>query len=161
MKEEIKFGTDGWRGVIGFDFVEEKVKIISSGISQYLNEKNKNKNCPGEVIVGYDTRFLSNKFAETAARIFAENGISTRISSSYVTTPMLSYAVVKNNADLGIMITASHNPYYYNGYKIKGPYGGSATPDIVSEIEKKVNALNNVKDFKLYLNSVGKQRPWL
>ncbi len=59
---------------------------------------------------------------------------------------MLSYAVVKNNADLGIMITASHNPYYYNGYKIKGPYGGSATPDIVSEIEKKVNALNNVKD---------------
>ena len=150
MKEEIKFGTDGWRGVIGFDFVEEKVKIISSGISEYLNAKNKNKNCPGEVIVGYDTRFLSNKFAETAARIFAENGISARISSSYVTTPMLSYAVVKNNADLGIMITASHNPYYYNGYKIKGSYGGSATPDIVSEIEKKVNALNNVKDLEPY-----------
>jgi alpha-D-glucose phosphate-specific phosphoglucomutase len=150
MKEEIKFGTDGWRGVIGFDFVEEKVKIISSGISEYLNAKNKNKNCPGEVILGYDTRFLSNKFAETAARIFAENGISTRISSSYITTPMLSYAVVKNNADLGIMITASHNPYYYNGYKIKGPYGGSATPDIVSEIEKKVNALNNVRDLELY-----------
>ena len=148
MKEEIKFGTDGWRGVIGFDFVEEKVKIVSHGISQYLNAKNKNKNCPGEVIVGYDTRFLSNKFAETAARIFAENGISALISGSYVTTPMLSYAVVKNNAELGIMITASHNPYYYNGYKIKGPYGGSATPDIVSEIEKKVNALNNVKDRK-------------
>src|SRR4030042_1651985 len=97
MKEEIKFGTDGWRGVIGFDFVEEKVKIISHGISEYLNAKNKNKNCPGEVIVGYDTRFLSNKFAETAARIFARNGISTQISSSYVTTPMLSYAVVKNS----------------------------------------------------------------
>ncbi len=142
MKDEIKFGTDGWRGIIGFDFIEEKVKIISGGISEYLNAKNKNKNCPGEVIVGYDTRFLSNKFAETAARIFAENGIPTRISGSYVTTPMLSYAVVKNNADLGIMITASHNPYYYNGYKIKGHYGGSATPDIVSEIEKKVNALN-------------------
>src|SRR4030042_5773152 len=148
MKEEIKFGTDGWIGVIGFDFVEEKVKIIACGISQYLNAKNKNKNCPCEVIVGYDTRFLSDKFAETAARIFSENGISTRISSSYITTPMVSYAVVKNNAGLGIMITASHNPYYYNGYKIKSPYGGSATPDIVSEIEKKVNALNNVKDGK-------------
>ncbi|MCL5071503.1 MAG: phosphoglucomutase/phosphomannomutase family protein, partial [Actinobacteria bacterium] len=85
--------------------------------------------------------------------IFAGNGISARISSSYVTTPMLSYAVVKNNADLGIMITASHNPYYYNGYKIKGSYGGSATPDIVSEIEKKVNALNSVRDPGLYLNN--------
>jgi alpha-D-glucose phosphate-specific phosphoglucomutase len=146
MKEEIKFGTDGWRGVIGFDFVDEKVKIISSGISQYLDDKNKNKNHPGKIIVGYDTRFLSYKFAETAARIFTENGISTLISSSYVSTPMVSYAVVKNKADLGIMITASHNPYYYNGYKIKGPYGGSATPDIVSEIGKKVNSLKNIKD---------------
>ncbi len=78
MKEKIKFGTDGWRGVIGFDFVEEKVKIISSGISKYLKEKNKNKNCPAEVIVGYDTRFMSNKYAETAARIFIGNGISAR-----------------------------------------------------------------------------------
>jgi len=146
MKEEIKFGTDGWRGVIGFDFVEEKVKIISGGISQYLNAKNKNKNCPCKVIVGYDTRFLSNKFAETAAKIFAGNGISAWLSGNYITTPMLSYAVVKNKADLGIMITASHNPYYYNGYKIKGSYGGSATPDIVLEIEKYVNVSNNVKD---------------
>jgi len=156
MKEEIKFGTDGWRGIIGFDFIEEKVKIISNGISQYLNSKNKNKTTGCEVIVGYDTRFLSNKFAETAARIFAENRISALISSSYITTPMLSYSVVKNNADLGIMITASHNPYYYNGYKIKGPYGGSATPNIVSEIEKKVNALNNVKDCEPCLDKVGK-----
>jgi alpha-D-glucose phosphate-specific phosphoglucomutase len=156
MKEKIKFGTDGWRGVIGFDFIEEKVKIISYGISRYLDAKKKNKNCPAKIIIGFDTRFLSDKFAEAAAKIFAGNGISTWISSSYVTTPIISYAVVKNKADLGIMITASHNPYYYNGYKIKGPYGGSATPDIVSEIEKNVNALNDDKDFKFCLNSPGK-----
>jgi phosphomannomutase len=195
MKQEIKFGTDGWRGIVGFDYTEEKIKIISSGICDYLKDKhsltqpeapaggteqkdiatdfasggrdqepyqnqspNQNQTPrPQEktpkVVVGYDTRFLSDRFAKTAAAIFFQNGISTCLSDNFVTTPALSKAVVDNKADLGIMITASHNPFYYNGYKIKGSYGGSATMDIVKPIEDKVNAILNNKEAAKFLSN--------
>ena len=188
MKQEIKFGTDGWRGIVGFDYTEEKIKIISSGISDYLWEKcnisqpespgsseekdipndpstchqdkerrQNHGDCPLEktpkVVIGYDTRFLSDRFAKTAAAIFFQNGIRTCLSDNFITTPVLSKAVVDNNADLGIMITASHNPYYYNGYKIKGPYGGSATMEIVKPIEDKVNAILNNKEAAKFLSN--------
>ncbi len=188
MKQEIKFGTDGWRGIVGFDYTEEKIKIISSGISDYLWEKynisqsespgsseekdipndpstcrqdkerrQNHGDCPLEktpkVVIGYDTRFLSDRFAKTAAVIFFQNGIRTCLSDNFITTPALSKAVVDNNADLGIMITASHNPYYYNGYKIKGPYGGSATMEIVKPIEDKVNAILNNKEAAKFLSN--------
>lgn len=198
MKQEIKFGTDGWRGIVGFDYTEEKIKIISSGISDYLREKHSlpqressgsreqkdiskdsNQNqassqnwAPNQnhepnlqektpkVVIGYDTRFLSDRFARTAAAIFSQNGISTYLSDNFITTPALSKAVVDNKADLGVMITASHNPYYYNGYKIKGPYGGSATMDIVKPIEDKVNAVfNNKEAAKLLPNNNTPQDP--
>ncbi|MBC7333098.1 MAG: phosphoglucomutase/phosphomannomutase family protein [Actinobacteria bacterium] len=147
-KKVIKFGTDGWRGVIADDFTMDNVKIVTRGICEYLKLDVKTKNRKPRIVVGYDTRFLSDRFAEVAADIFAENGIETYLSNRFVPTPVLSGAVVSNNADLGVMITASHNPYYYNGYKIKGPYGGSATIDIVSRIEKRVNDLvgKNVED---------------
>jgi phosphomannomutase len=194
MKQEIKFGTDGWRGIVGFDYTEEKIKIISSGISDYLKEKNRlsqpenfvsreQKDIPRDllagspdeggmqdqgrrsqvkapkVIIGYDTRFLSDRFAKTAAATFFQNGIGTYLSDNFITTPALSKAVVDNNADLGVMITASHNPYYYNGYKIKGPYGGSATMDIVKPIEDKVNVIFNNKEAKFLPNSNTLQDP--
>jgi phosphomannomutase len=189
MKQEIKFGTDGWRGIVGFDYTEEKIRIISSGISDYLWEKGNNLSQPEnhggrehkaasndpanghqdreqkhdhgdspqektpKVVIGYDTRFLSDRFAKTAAAIFFQNGIRTFLSDNFVTTPALSKAVVDNNADLGLMITASHNPYYYNGYKIKGPYGGSATMDIVKPIEDKVNVILNNKEAAKFLSN--------
>jgi len=188
MKQEIKFGTDGWRGIVGFDYTEEKIKIISSGISDYLREKyslsqpegpasreqkdthenlstggqdndrmQNQGNCSQEktpkVVIGYDTRFLSDRFAKTAAAIFFQNGIGTYLSDNFITTPALSKAVVDNKADLGVMITASHNPYYYNGYKIKGPYGGSATMDIVKPLEDKVNAIFNNKEARSLPNN--------
>jgi phosphomannomutase len=143
MNKKIKFGTDGWRGIIGFDFTTDKIEMITSGICRYL----KNKNSSPKVVIGYDTRFLSNKFAEISAKVFGKANIKTYLSDDFITTPVISAAVVKNNADLGIMITASHNPYYYNGYKIKGSYGGSATLDIVGEIENCVNSLN-MADFQ-------------
>lgn len=159
MKNSIKFGTDGWRGIIGFDFVEEKVKIISAGICRYLENKKKalkgNKKAPEKkcrVVIGYDTRFLSDKFAYSAADIFCNNGIETLVSDSFITTPALSYNVVSKCADLGIMITASHNPFYYNGYKIKGPFGGSATMDIISNIESETSYLYHNKELKEYLD---------
>jgi phosphomannomutase len=158
MKNEIKFGTDGWRGITGFDFIEEKVKVISAGICEYLSEQKNAKPAGGQaagpkVVIGYDTRFLSGRFAKAAANVIGNNGVTVALSDRFVTTPALSCAVLNNRADLGVMITASHNPYYYNGYKVKGPYGGSATMDIVRSIEEKVNMLNNNKEFKASLNN--------
>ncbi len=135
----IKFGTDGWRGTIADDFTFENLKVVTQGICEYLEHKAELKSSRPRVVIGYDTRFLSDKFAGEAAAVLAANGVETIVSDAVVPTPVLSYAVVSRDADLGIMITASHNPYYYNGYKIKGPYGGSATMDIISKIEKRVN----------------------
>jgi len=146
MKNDIKFGTDGWRGITGFDFTEEKVRLISLGICNYLKKKILNKT--PSVVVGFDTRFLSDRFAASAAEVFGLNGITTCLSDGYITSPALSGAVVDLCADLGIMITASHNPFFYNGYKIKGSFGGSATMDIISGIESEVNNLKNCRETK-------------
>ena len=158
MKNDIKFGTDGWRGITGFDFIDEKVRLISAGVAKYIKNKatqdKRGKKDPApSVVVGYDTRFLSDRFAHSAASILNHNKIRTSISNRYVTSPMLSAEVVRSNADLGVMITASHNPYYYNGYKIKGSFGGSATMDIVTCIESEVNKLRHEKDLKGYINA--------
>ncbi|MBM3707308.1 MAG: phosphoglucomutase/phosphomannomutase family protein [Actinobacteria bacterium] len=164
MENEIKFGTDGWRGITGFDFIDEKVRVISAGISVHLNEKAnleklrsvKVKKSGGDkpkVVIGYDTRFLSDKFAESAAEIFCKSGIVASLSDRFITTPVLSNAVVSQAADLGIMITASHNPYYYNGYKIKAAYGGSAAADIISPIESRVSSLYKDSAFVKNLNN--------
>ncbi len=147
----IKFGTDGWRGIIADQFTFKGVKIVTQGVSNYLLKKvgNNRKPC---VVLGYDTRFLSGKFAEAAAEVLELNGISAYFSDRIISTPILSNAVVGKKADLGIMITASHNPYYYNGYKIKGPFGGSATMDIIGEIEKEVGeVLKNTSKYREFL----------
>lgn len=135
----IKFGTDGFRGVIAKDFTVEKIEYIAHGISRYLLNKKVLKNKIPRVVVGYDTRFLSDYFAKSAAEIFSLNNVETFLSDNFIPTPVLSNAVLAENADLGIMITASHNPCIYNGFKIKGPFGGSATMDIINEIEGIIN----------------------
>ena len=153
MKEKIiKFGTDGWRGLIADEFTFEGVRIVSQAVSNYLKKK-----VPGDkkpfVVLGYDTRFLSERFAQVSAGVFALNSITTHLSDRIVTSPMLSYAVIERKADLGIMITASHNPYYYNGYKIKSPFGASATMDIIAEVEKEVDeVLENTGKYEKLLN---------
>jgi alpha-D-glucose phosphate-specific phosphoglucomutase len=155
MKNSIKFGTDGWRGITGFDFVEDRVKLISAGVCRYLKDRvfttDSRKKNP-LVVIGYDTRFLSERFAQSSAAVLCANGVEAEISDSFLTSPALSYAVVNKKADLGIMITASHNPYYYNGYKIKGPFGGSATMDIISGIEAEVNYLCHNRELKSYMD---------
>ena len=167
MKTKIKFGTDGWRGITGFDFVDEKIRLISAGVCKFLKKSGKKpataKNKKNiKVLLGYDTRFLSDRFAESAARVFIANGIDTYVSKKFITTPVLSTAVVKSKADLGIMITASHNPFCHNGYKIKGPFGGSATMDMIESIESDVNNVIGNRDMlKEYLNedSGGNNKP--
>ncbi|MBN2072813.1 MAG: phosphoglucomutase/phosphomannomutase family protein [Actinobacteria bacterium] len=142
-KEEIKFGTDGWRGIISADFTMEKVRMVTRGVCNYLKKKKGTSPQKSKVVIGYDTRFLSGRFAAEAAGVFSASDVKVLLSDRFVPTPVVSNAVLKEKADLGIMITASHNPYYYNGYKIKGPFGGSATMDIISDVEKEVNLVLN------------------
>jgi len=128
MQDEIKFGTDGWRGVIGDNYTFHNLKIVSQAVADYLG--------PGKkVAVGFDTRFMSDRFARISAEVLANNGIEVILSDRYIPTPILSFTVKTRKLDLGIMITASHNPAEYNGLKIKDPSGGSAGPDVTKEIE--------------------------
>jgi len=131
----IKFGTDGWRAVIGRDFTVDNLLKVAQAHADHLKEKNGKR-----VVVGYDTRFMSEEFASIVAEVFASNGFSVILSKGHCTTPALSLATRDWEADEGVMITASHNTYQYNGYKIKGSYGGSATPQIVESVEKKLGA---------------------
>ena len=126
---EIKFGTDGWRAIIAEDYTFENLKIVSQAVADYAG--------PGKSIaVGYDTRFMSRDFARSAARVLAANGIEVTLSDTAIPTPALSFAVKNNKLDLGVMITASHNPAEYNGFKIKTATGGAAGAEITQEVEK-------------------------
>lgn len=126
---EIKFGTDGWRGIIGDNYTFKNLKIVAQAVADYLGGDKK-------VAVGFDTRFMSGKFAEAAAHVFSDNGIRALLSDRPIPTPTLSFIVKSKKLDLGVMITASHNPGEYNGFKIKLPSGGAAGPDVTDAIER-------------------------
>ncbi len=128
---KIKFGTDGWRAIIALDFTVENVARVSEATSKWLLKQHKTPS----IVLGHDCRFAGELFAETAAKVFIANGIKVYMAKDFVSTPMISLGTVKYKANLGIIITASHNPPSYNGYKIKGSYGGPLTPEHVQEIE--------------------------
>jgi phosphomannomutase len=128
---EIKFGTDGWRGVIGDTYTFANLKIVAQAVADYLGS---GKN----VAIGFDTRFMSGDFALVCAKILANNGVSVVLSDKFIPTPTLSFAVRSRRLDLGIMITASHNPAEYNGFKIKDSSGGAAGPELTREIEARL-----------------------
>jgi phosphomannomutase len=134
----IKFGTDGWRARIAEDFTFANVEVITQALIDYLRTQNSADNLA--VLVGYDRRFASELFAQRTAEVFAGNGIATDLFAHDVPTPLVSFEVKRRGLAGGVMITASHNPPEFNGYKFKAPYGGSATPRITNEIEKLVGA---------------------
>lgn len=125
---QIKFGTDGWRAIIADTYTLENVKILSQAVADYLGSGKK-------VAVGYDTRFMSANFAQAAAIVLQSNGIDVILSDQPTPTPALSFVVKSRKLDLGIMITASHNPAEYNGYKIKNSAGGGASSELTKEVE--------------------------
>jgi len=129
QNSEIKFGTDGWRAVIADTYTFKNLKILSQAVADYLGRDKK-------VVIGFDTRFMSGKFAQVAAEVISNNAIEVILSDRPVPTPALSLAVKNMKADLGIMITASHNPAEYNGFKIKMPSGGAAPVEVTQEVEK-------------------------
>jgi len=137
----IKFGTSGWRGIIGEDFTFGTVRIASQGVVNYLK---KNSLTKGGVVVGYDTRFLSEKFALEAAKILAYNGIQAYLCNRDVPTPCVSFETVRRKASGAINFTASHNPPEYNGLKFSSANGAPALPEVTSGIEREIHALEEL-----------------
>src|SRR6516164_7257614 len=133
---EIKFGTDGWRGVIADDYTFENVRRVAHAIAAYVL---KHEDPRRGVIIGYDTRFGSPRFARLAAEVIAGAGIRVKLANDYTPTPAVSYAVRHQGAAGGVMITSSHNPWNWNGVKFKGKFGGSATPAIMSKVEAELD----------------------
>jgi len=144
----IKFGTDGWRAVISDDFTFENVRIVAQAYCNYLIKKGtQNKG----IIVGYDNRFQSENFAYESAKVAASNGINVLLTEHSVPSPVTSFAVKTKGAAGGIMITASHNPPDWNGFKIKSESACSASREITQEVENEVKNIRIPKiteDFK-------------
>lgn len=132
----IKFGTDGWRAVISEDFTFDNVKKVAQSVADYINNEGQGlKVKDRRIVVGYDTRFLSEKYAELVACVIAANGIKTILADRPTPTPSVSYTIKDRGLMGGVMITASHNPARYNGIKYKAYYGGSAGPEITKLFE--------------------------
>ena len=129
---QIKFGTDGWRAIIADDFTFANVRITAEAIAAYIHAK---EDPSKGLLIGYDTRFGSKRFARTCAEVVASTGIAVKLANAVTPTPALSYAVRGRGAAGGIMITSSHNPAEWNGVKYKGWYGGSGKPSMIAEIE--------------------------
>ena len=136
MSDEIKFGTDGWRGLIADDFTFSNVRICAQAVAEYVTGRGL---ADRGVVVGYDTRFLSDDFAKESARVLAVNGIRTWLGINPAPTPVVSYEVFCRQAAGAIVITASHNPAGWNGFKFKPEYAGSATPEITAALESLIS----------------------
>jgi phosphomannomutase len=134
----IKFGTDGWRARIGEEFTFDNLRKVAEATARV------HLSLPGGgsrgMVVGYDARFLSREFAGVAAEVLASRGIPVFLSDSLVPTPAVSHAIVRERRAGGVMITASHNPFRYNGFKIKSPQGGSALPEVTRQVEEAVSS---------------------
>jgi len=148
---KIKFGTDGWRAIISDDFTFENVKIVAQAMADFIksqrrllaSRKSEIYGRKFKIAVGYDTRFMSEKYAELIACVMAGNGIAATLSDRPTPTPSVSYTIVRNKLIGGIMVTASHNPSSYNGIKYKGYFGGSVGKEVT-----------DVMEFRLYKSPV-------
>jgi phosphomannomutase len=140
----IKFGTDGWRAVIAEDFTFSNVERVAQATADYWNS-NPIAGARNKVVVGFDRRFLSDQFARRVAEIFAGNGFQVTLTSTPTPTPAISLAVKAQRAIGGVMITASHNPAVFNGFKLKAHYGGSAEPAVCRHVEAMLDK-NPVRD---------------
>lgn len=145
--EPVKFGTDGWRGIIADTYTFENVKRAALATAIVFKNHPKIKN---GIIIGYDTRFLSQQFAETVATVLANQNIKVLLTDTSVTTPTVSLLSRDKNCALGIMITASHNPAIYNGYKLKDEFGGSMSPEEIAKIEDELKKIKEVKSKKSF-----------
>lgn len=133
MSGDIRFGTDGWRAVIAEDFTVANVAQVAQATADWLQGQGRGGD---GVVVGYDTRFQSRRFAEEAASVLAANGLRVLLCSAPAPTPAVSWAIRRHGLGGGVMITASHNPPEYNGFKLKAHYAGAALPEMTDEVER-------------------------
>lgn len=134
----IKFGTDGWRAIIAQDYTFDNVRACAASAAMYLQQHG----LAGRgLIVGYDARYASEDFAAAVAEVVAGYGIKVMLSSVLCPTPVVSYSIIDRKAGGGVVITASHNPWQWNGFKYKPEYGGSAAPEIVEQLEAPLPSL--------------------
>ena len=131
----IVFGTDGWRARIAEDYTFENVRRCADGVAQYVVDRGEQAK---GVVVAYDRRFASEHFAQAAAEVLLAHDIPVAFAVHAVPTQMSSYEVVERGAAAGIVITASHNPWTDNGFKVKAPTGAAAGPDILAAIEAQI-----------------------
>lgn len=136
---EIKFGTDGWRGVIGRDFTFASVEIVAQAVADYMESQRPDLR---EVLIGFDCRFMAAQFARRVAEVLAGNAFRPELLDGPFPTPYVSYEVKRRGLPGGLMVTASHNPPEFCGIKFKAPFGGSATPAVVKEIETRLHQTN-------------------
>lgn len=149
---KIKFGTDGWRAIIAKDFTVDNVARVTIATAEWLK---KNFDKPS-VVVGHDCRFAGELFAETVTKVLANAGIKVFLAKDFVSTPMVSLGTKNKGASLGIIITASHNPPSYNGYKLKGHFGGPLLPEHIQEVEDIIPEKNNIDLEKLSITDFQK-----
>ena len=140
MATPIKFGTDGWRAIIAADYTVDNVKRVAEATALYMKQNKMKK-----AVIGYDTRFGGLLFSSTVARVLGAYGIKCHVGTGFVSTPMVSLGVVKLKADVGIVITASHNPPSYNGYKLKAAFGGPMIPSEVTAVENLIPEVCSLK----------------
>jgi len=131
----IKFGTDGWRAIIAEDYTFDNVRACAASVVAYLQA---HRLAERGLVVGYDARFASEDFADAVAEVAAAAGVPVLLSDRLCPTPVVSYSIIERKAGGGVVITASHNPWRWNGFKYKPDYGGSASPEIVAELERRL-----------------------
>ena len=138
MTPEIKFGTDGWRGIVGDDFTYAAVRRCAQGTAEYL----RSRAAEPLAVVGYDCRFASEEFASDVARVLAANGVRSLLFDRPSPTQVASWTVIERRATGAAVVTASHNPYLFNGLKYKPETGSSAPAEVIAELERRINAVN-------------------
>ncbi len=140
MADQIKFGTDGWRGIVADDFTFANVRRVAQGAAEYMRSLSKDP----LAVVGYDCRFASEDFAQTVADVLAANGVRTLIFDRPSPTQVASWTVIDRKATGAAVVTASHNPYLFNGIKFKSETGSAASSDVIAQLEPRINALETV-----------------
>ncbi len=143
MANPIKFGTDGWRGIIAEDFTFDNVRICAQAVAEYLQQDKLDKR---GLVIGYDTRFASEDFAAAAAEVLAGNDIKVHLCLKPAPTPVVSFAVPATKSAGAIVITASHNPGSWNGFKYRSQDGASAPGQVISQIERNIASLIHCRE---------------
>ena len=131
----IKFGTDGWRAIIAEDYTYANVRICAQAVADYLKQEGK---AEAGLVIGYDTRFASEGFAAAVAEVAGANGVKVYLAKEAIPTPVTSFSVLHYKAGGGVVVTASHNPGTYNGFKYKPDYAGSASPEVIEALEERI-----------------------